>query len=211
MEAVFSHSEIADDFFTLLYSWHEEGTYGDSNSKIWGKLRLVLVRSTELYVPLDVNRSLAAASASPLQMGLTIELQRFTPQQVDDLARRHGLHLSSQQLEQLNQLVGGHPYLVRLALYHLAQQTITIEEMFSTATTDASIYQHHLDQLLGHLQQHPVLAVAFADVLKAPTPIKLELKLASQLHTLGLVDIEDNAVTASCQLDRQYFKFAIDL
>jgi len=199
MDAIFSHREIADDFFALLYSWYEEGTYGDSNSTIWEKLRLVLVSGTELYVPADVNRS-------PLQMGLTIELQRFTKAQVDELAERHGLHLSSQQLEQLNQLLAGHPYLVRLTLYHIAQDCITIEEMVSTATTDASIYQHHLHQLLGHLQQHPVLAAAFAEVLSSPTPIKLELKLASQLHTLALVDIKDNGVTASCELYRQYFQ-----
>ena len=200
LDAIFPYPEMADDFLRLLRFWQEQSTYGDKNSILWEKLRLVLVRGTGLLdVPLNFYQY-------PLLMGLTIELQPFTPEQVDELARRHELHLSSQQLEQFHQLVAGHPYLVRLALYHIIGDNISIEEAIATASSNASIYRHHLHQLLGYLQQHPVLAAAFADVLHSPTPIKLELKLASQLHTLGLVDIKDNGVTASCELYRQYFQ-----
>ncbi len=43
--------------------------------------------------------------------------------------------------------MGGHPYLVRIALYHLAQEQITLEELLQQAPTQGGIYgnilRHH--------------------------------------------------------------------
>ncbi|MGB3495775.1 MAG: AAA-like domain-containing protein [Elainellaceae cyanobacterium] len=71
VDAVFQHPTIADDFFGLLRAWYEEASYGSDDSKLWEQLRLVVVHSTEVYLPLDVNQS-------PFNVGLPIELPTFT-------------------------------------------------------------------------------------------------------------------------------------
>ncbi|NEP12180.1 MAG: TIR domain-containing protein [Symploca sp. SIO2C1] len=199
VDRVFQYPTISDDFFGLLRAWYEEAGYGDLNSDLWNKLRLVVVHSTEVYIPLNVNQS-------PFNVGLPIELSEFTSEQVWNLAQQHGLHWHSSQVEQLMRMVGGHPYLVRVALYHLAQQQLSLEKLLATAPTEAGIYGDHLRRHLWTLQQHPELAAAFAKVLIAKEPVELESVLTFKLHSMGLVQLRGNKVMPSFELYRQYFR-----
>jgi hypothetical protein len=198
VDEVFLHPEIADDFFTLLRSWYEEAAYGDSGNPLWQNLRLVIVHSTEVYIPLDVNKS-------PFNVGLAIELQAFSSVQVLDLAKRYGMSLSESELSNLMQLVAGHPYLVQQALYYLARQELTLDQLVQTAATDAGIYRHHLHQHLQSLQEHSELAAAYDQVIKASEPVELEQLLAFKLYSMGLVTLKGNQVVPSCALYRRYF------
>jgi DNA-directed RNA polymerase specialized sigma24 family protein len=198
VDEVFLHPEIADDFFTLLRSWYEEAAYGDSGNPLWQNLRLIIVHSTEVYIPLDINKS-------PFNVGLAIELHAFNSEQVFDLAQRYRLNLSETELSQLMQLVAGHPYLVQQALYHLAQQDLTQGQLVQTAATDAGIYYNHLHRHLRSLQEHPQLAAAYDQVIKASKPVDLEQLLAFKLHSMGLVALRGNQVVPSCELYRRYF------
>ncbi|NER50635.1 MAG: TIR domain-containing protein [Symploca sp. SIO1A3] len=199
VDRVFQYHTISDDFFGLLRAWYEEAGYGDLNSDLWNKLRLVVVHSTEVYIPLNVNQS-------PFNVGLPIELSEFSSEQVWNLAQQHGLHWHSSQVEQLMRMVGGHPYLVRVALYHLAQQQLSLEKLLATAPTEAGIYGDHLRRHLWTLQQHPELAAAFAKVLIAKEPVELESVLTFKLHSMGLVQLRGNKVMPSFELYRQYFR-----
>ncbi|MEM8778447.1 MAG: AAA-like domain-containing protein [Cyanobacteria bacterium P01_G01_bin.49] len=198
VDEVFLHPEIADDFFTLLRSWYEEAAYGESGNPLWQNLRLIIVHSTEVYIPLDINKS-------PFNVGLAVELQPFTFEQVGNLAQSYGLTLSDNQIGELMNLIAGHPYLVQQAFYYLATQTLTLEELIKTGATDASIYHHHLHRLLENLQEHSVLFTAYQQVLEASTPIELEQLAAFKLHSMGLVNLEGNQVISSCELYQQYF------
>jgi hypothetical protein len=228
VDRVFQHPKIADDFFGLLRAWYEEAGYGDSDSELWAKLRLVVVHSTEVYIPLNVNQS-------PFNVGLPIELSEFSAEQVADLARRHGLNWQmnavERLVEKLMKIVGGHPYLVRVALYHIARQIAdkdslrdsfaargisdsvpepqdldrSLDELLELAPTEAGIYGDHLRRHLWHLQEHPELGAAFSMVLAANEPVELESLLAFKLHSLGLVQLRGNEVTARFELYRQYF------
>ena len=126
VDRVFAHPEIASDFFGLLRAWYEKGKYGDRSSNIWQKLRLVVVHSTEVYIPLHINQS-------PFNLGLSVELPDFTSAQVQDLALRHGLNLPIRDVEKLIHFVGGNPHLIRLALYHIWAQDISQEQMWQIA------------------------------------------------------------------------------
>lgn len=198
VDQVFLHPEIADDFFTLLRSWYEEAAYGESGNPLWRNLRLVIVHSTEVYIPLDINKS-------PFNVGLAIDLQEFNPAQAQELAQRYGLRLSESELAQLMALIGGHPYLMQQAFYHLARQDLTLTELLETAATDAGIYHNHLHRHLRHLQEHPALAVAFDQVLQTSEPVELEQLLTFKLHSLGLVTLQANRVIPSCELYQRYF------
>ncbi|HEY9851793.1 MAG TPA: AAA-like domain-containing protein [Leptolyngbyaceae cyanobacterium] len=198
VDRVFQYPNIADDFFGLLRAWYEEAGYSDSDSFLWEKLRLIVVHSTEVYIPLNVNQS-------PFNVGLPIELSEFSQQQVYDLAQRHGLDWQTNYIEKLMSIIGGHPYLIRVAFYHAALQKITLEELLEIAPTEAGIYGDHLRRHLWNLQEHPELAAAFAKVVTAKEPVELESVLAFKLHSLGLVQLRGNEVTPRFELYRQYF------
>lgn len=195
VDRVFQYPELAADFFGLLRAWHEEA----KNREIWRKLRLVVVHSTEVYIPMDINQS-------PFNVGLPIDLPEFKSEQAQDLAQRHGLAWGATEVEQLMAMVGGHPYLVRLGLYHIARQETTLSELLSTAPTDAGLYSDHLRRHLWNLSQHPELAAAFKKVVATDSPVQLGSMQGFKLHSMGLVHLQGNEVTPRCDLYRQYFR-----
>ena len=193
IDQLFQYPELAGDFFVLLRSWYEE----TKDISVWQKLRVVMAHSVEVYIPLPTNRS-------PFNVGLAIELPTFNQEQVQDLAQRHQLPLTTPELEQLMKLTGGFPYLIRLALYQSSRLNIPIKTLLSDAKSERNIYQQHLHYQLGNFQQHPKLADAFGQVLIAP--IQLEMEVAFKLKSLGLVNLVDRQVTVSCELYREFFR-----
>ena len=191
---IIEHPQIAKEFFSLLRFWHER-TKADAN---WQKLRLIMVHSTEIYIPLDINQS-------PLNVGLRIELEPFEEEQVQELMLRHQLNLSADDLDKLMNLVAGHPYLTRLAFYYLKCQELTFEELLETAATDAGIYRDVLQRNLHLLHKDNELVSAFKKVLDIDEPIALEQIQGFKLHSMGLINYHGNQVSVSCDLYRQYF------
>ncbi len=198
VDRVFQYPAIASDFFGLLRVWYEKAKYGDGGSAVWQKLRLVVVHSTEVYIPLNTHQS-------PFNVGLSIELPEFSCEQVQDLARQHGLDWSKGQVEQLMALVGGHPHLVRVALYHISSKDITLERLLQTPTS-AGIYSDHLQRQLWNLQKYPELMSAFARVVTASAPVELDLVQAFKLQSMGLVHWQGDRATPSYELYHRYFR-----
>ena len=192
---VFDYPEIAEEFFSLLRSWYEQAT----TIKIWQKLRLVLTYSTEVYIQLQLNQS-------PFNVGLPLKLPPFTPEQVMALAHRHGLEWTSTQNKQLMGMVGGHPYLVQLAFYYMCHRELMLKQLLLEAATESGIYSDQLRRLLAVLLAEPALENAFKQVISAENPLKLVSLLAYKLDSLGLVNINGDFVTLSCELYRLYFK-----
>jgi serine/threonine-protein kinase len=183
VDRLFPYNEVAKEFLALLRHWNEKAKVNE----IWAKLRMVLVHSTESYVVMNTN-------CSPFNVGLAVELTEFTEAQVLDLAQRHGLSWGSKEVGQLMNMVGGHPYLVRLALYHVAQGDFSLTELLAEAPTDGGIYGEHLRRHLWNLQQHPELAEAFQQVVETNQPVRLKPMLAFKLNGMGLVILEGNDV-----------------
>jgi hypothetical protein len=138
-------------------------------------------------------------------VGLPIELPEFTAEQVRDLARRHGLNWDLAQVTQLMDMVGGHPYLVRVALYQIARRETTLEELLQVAPTEAGPYGDHLRRHLWNLEQRSEMAAAAKRVISAHGRVRLEPVQAFQLHSMGLVDLQGNEVIPRCNLYRLYF------
>jgi len=67
VDMVFPQRLVADDVFGLMRSWYEAARYGDASSERWEKLRLVIVHSTEVYVPLNINVCTAEYQSVALQ------------------------------------------------------------------------------------------------------------------------------------------------
>lgn len=199
VDRVFEYPEIASDFFGLLRAWHEEA----KNRDLWRNLRLIVVHGTEVYIPLDINQS-------PFNVGLAIDLPEFTTQQVCELSRLHGLDLSTDQLSELQSLIGGHPYLVRLTLYHLARKDITWTDLLRDAATETGLFRDHLRGQWWHLHQRQELVPAFAEVVKTPETMSLDATIGFKLHSLGLVTLNGNLAQVRCDLYRRYFRERFD-
>lgn len=193
VDLLFDYPELADEFFGLLRTWHEQA----KNRHIWKQLRLLVAHSTEVYIPLNVNKS-------PFNVGLPIELKPFTAEQVEDLAGRYGLDWSQKKTEQLMSLVNGQPYLVQLGLYALWQDNISLADLLLKATT-SGIFADHLRRQWWTLEQDPVLTLAFARVVQASAPVELQLLQAFKLESMGLVRLQGNLAAPSCALYAQYF------
>ena len=193
---IFHYPEIASEFLPLLRRWHEEA----NAQPIWKRLRLVIAHSTEVYISLKVDQS-------PFNVGVPIQLAEFNQQQVQKLAQLHELvWMNSEAVEKLMMMIGGHPYLVRVALYNFARQLVTLEQFLQESPTHAGLYSKHLRGHLRHLHQHPDLADALKQVVSADSPIHLEWLRVYQLESMGLVKLDKNKVKPRCELYRQYFR-----
>ena len=192
---LFDYPEVAQEFFGMLRTWHEYAQHPG----VWRKLRLILVESTESYVPLDINKS-------PFDTGVEVALTPFNHEQVSALAKRYGLHLDNSRVKQLIDLLGGHPYLTQLALHHIAKKSMDWERLFETASTDEGLFHHHLHRHLGNLQRSPDLVAALKQVIDETEPVRIGQKEGFKLHSMGLVALEKNNVRMGCGLYRQYFR-----
>ena len=196
---LFEYPEIAQEFLPLLRFWHEEA----NNTNIWRNLRIIVVHSTEIYIPLDINQS-------PFNIGLSIVLPEFNLEQVKELALRHQLHLESAELEQtigsLMAMVGGFPYLIRLALYTLSTQNITVEQLLAEAPTPSGIYRTHLQGYFNILSKYPDLMNAYGEIVMAEEPLQVSSIISYQLTSMGLIKLIENRAVPSCQLYRLYFR-----
>ncbi|NEP05538.1 MULTISPECIES: AAA-like domain-containing protein [Okeania] len=195
IDRVFQYPDIAEDFLGLLRAWHEES----KRRVIWKKLRLLVVHSTEVYIPMNINQS-------PFNVGLPIDLPEFNPQQVRDLASRHNLNWSESEVDKLMTIVGGHPYLVRVALYHISKQDLTLEDLPENVTAETGIYSDHLRRHLWNLEEYPELAEAMKNAISENYNGQLTGMLGFKLDSLGLVKWQSNKCYPRCELYRQYFQ-----
>ncbi|HBB34872.1 MAG TPA: DNA-binding protein [Cyanobacteria bacterium UBA8803] len=200
VDIVFEYREIAIDFCRLLRNWHDQANRGDRYSDIWQKLRLVIVHATEVYGGLDINSSPLAG------VGVVVDLPEFNSEQVKDLAKRCELTCNNSHIEKLMSLVGGHPYLVQLAIERMKLQGVTLDRILETAHTEAGIYSNHLREHLGNLEKYPELGKAFREVVVMDNPVELNPVQAFKLHSMGLVNLAGNQVTPRCKLYRNYFR-----
>jgi hypothetical protein len=194
VDQVFQHLEIAQEFLALLRVWHENG----KNQPDWKKLRLVIAHSKEVYIPLNINQS-------PFNVGLPIELPELTFEQISELVKRHGLNWSENEVNSLMEMVDGHPYLVRKALYEMTRHQLSFAEFIETAPTQSGIYNDHLRRHLLNLQDNEKLAEAMKEVVSTNQPIRLEESQAFQLRSMGLIKRVGNDVVPLCNLYRLYF------
>ncbi|MEA5531244.1 AAA-like domain-containing protein [Dolichospermum sp. UHCC 0684] len=194
VDRIFQYSEIADEFFTMLRSWHEKG----KNNETWQKLRLVISHSQEVYISLDVNKS-------PFNVGLPIDLNKFSLAQVQDLVKRHGLQWSDTEVNQLMGMIDGHPYLVRTALYHIATNDLTLKQFLEIAPTEEGLYEDHLYRHLLILEENKQLKSAMLKLVNSDDAVTLEPIYAFKLKSMGLAESKGNKVIPLCNLYRLYF------
>ncbi|NEZ57839.1 TIR domain-containing protein [Leptolyngbyaceae cyanobacterium CCMR0082] len=183
-----------NDFFSMLRSWHNQR----ATKKIWKQLDLTCVTSTEPYLLID------DLNQSPFNVGENLRLQSFTLQQVNSLNQKHGAPLNISEIKLLMQLVNGHPYLIRKALYLIASSRLSTHEFFARVYDENGPFSDHLKSHLFQLYNNQILAKGFLKILKQQSCD--DEVLYSYLYGAGLVQRKNQKVFAKCPLYQNYFE-----
>ncbi|MEM7066700.1 MAG: AAA-like domain-containing protein [Cyanobacteria bacterium P01_B01_bin.77] len=193
VERIFD-TPFRNDFFSMLRSWHNQR----ATKKIWKQLDLTFVTSTEPY------QLIADLNQSPFNVGENLRLQDFDAQQVHHLNQLHSLPLTAVEEQRLMKLVNGHPYLVRKALYLVASDRMTAQELFTKARDENGPFGDHLKYHLFRMYDNKSLVKAFLKILKEQ--VCEDEVTYFRLHGAGLVGRDGQSVFPRCQLYADYFR-----
>ncbi|WP_353258351.1 AAA-like domain-containing protein [Prochlorothrix hollandica] len=184
-------------FFGMLRSWHNRRAHDQPMKRV----DLVLISSTE---PHQLIENL---NQSPFNVGEKIKMEDFTPGQVADLNQRHGSPFDAAHLEQLATLLGGHPFLVRQALYWVASGRQTAAELLAMATREQGAFGEHLRHLRLRLDRRPELQLAEGmKLIVNGSGHRVPKAVAVRLEAAGLVRAETKTAEPRCELYRLYFR-----
>ena len=147
---VLQRSEFQDDVFSLLRAWAE------NHHEPWTRLRLVLaVSTTPGLLVRDTSRS-------PFNLTVPISIGELDAEQVTELARRHRLPWDEQDVGRLMALCGGHPYLVRFAMYHAALHGASLEKLLDDSRGPAWELAGEVERIRRWVEREGLLAAARA-------------------------------------------------
>ncbi len=184
-----------DNFFATVRGWHNLR----STNPQFKKLALVIGHSATptLWIQ-DVNQS-------PFNVGHPIRLERFSAAEVVQLAENQNRPLNAAETALLLDLLGGHPYLTRLALYMLVCNDWTVAHLVSIADHETDPFGDHLLGLSWMLQQSPELR----DSLRQVTGKKgcNDERHFQRLSAAGLVCGQTRVqARVACKLYERYFR-----
>lgn len=155
VESLFE-ADFRSDFFGMLRSWHNSRAF----DPIWKQLDIVLVTSTEPY------QLIKNLNQSPFNVGQVITLDDFTTAEAHELNERHNHPLAPVNANRLNNLLSGHPYLTRRALYLLASGRSSTDELFTQAAAERGPFGDHLRYHLFRMNSQPELVSGLLQVLQ---------------------------------------------
>jgi serine/threonine protein kinase len=185
-------TNFSDDFFGMLRAWNNRQT------PAWKRLDLVLVTSTDPYL------FISNFHQSPFNVGEVFRLQDFTAAQVAELNRRHDSPLRPDEVDQLVALVGGHPYLVRKALYETANRHTPFAALLANAIDELGPFGDHLRRFAFGLYGQEDLQEALRQVLRYKKC--RDERIFHRLQGAGLIRQEGKAVVFRCQLYADFFR-----
>lgn len=141
---------------------------------------------------------------SPFNVGEKFFLADFTKQEIEDLNFKHGSPIATAEMDRVLSLFGGHPFLVRQALYVLVSGGITLADLEAEAANDDGPFGSHLQYYLLRMSEHADLKQALKSVLL--TGACPDDKLFYRLRSIGLVRGHDRLHAAlRCGLYAAYF------
>jgi hypothetical protein len=182
----------------MLRAWHSSR----ATTPIWKRLDLALVTSTEPYQLIE------NPNMSPFNVGEVIEPADFTAEQVHELNDRHRLPLNPEEERQLMTLLHGHPFLVRRALYLVANRDTSAADLFANATEDRGPFGDHLRHHLFRIYDKPELRAGLLEVIRDKRC--RDERVFYRLQGAGLVRREEGKEVPRCQLYADYFREHLD-
>jgi AAA domain-containing protein/TIR domain-containing protein len=182
------------DFFALLRSWHNNRAVDPQ----WNKLNIAMVIATEPYL------LISNPSQSPFNVGIKLNLEDFSRDQVRELNHRHGDPVQEKNLEPFFELLNGHPYLTRKALYLLISENLTWENLYQHAADDQGPFADNLRRQLWFIQEDDVLQSVLRQVLYQNKSD--DDKTLWRLLRAGLIKGTGDRYQCRCGLYEKYFR-----
>jgi hypothetical protein len=199
VDKAFGFPESREELFSMIRSWHERRQRAGAKSP-WKKLRLVIAHAT------DPTLWISDIKQSPFNVGLRMTLQDFDEQQIADLNQKHGRPLPGpEEVKRLMNLVGGHPHLVRIALYILVTEKWDLSKLEDSASDPEGPFSHHLNYYHHVLSGSPELMQELRQVLDKGTCSDHER--FQRLWVAGLILGKNRtSVSMRCRLYHDFFK-----
>jgi len=167
------------NFFGMLRTWHNNRVYDES----FAKMTLLISSSTDSYLLIDNPHQ------SPFNVATRVPLEDFSVDEVRELNERHDSPLTQSQVDDLMDLVNGHPFLTRVALYQLALEKIDMPTLLAQAVEDNGPFGDHLRHYLRRIVQQPELKQALVRICQQNTweekPAYIRLKEAGLIQKYG--------------------------
>jgi len=188
-------SQVKSEFFSSVRAFYNRGAFDPS----WKKVRWLLGTSSEPSFFIE------DLTQSPFNLEPRVELSAFTPKEVAEFARRHGLRVADDTINNIMTYVGGRPYLVHSLLYHLVRKPESRDQLFDAQTAGGGVFRDHLHRYLMQFQQEEELAGAMKSVISGQGC--KDVRMASRLEAAGLVCRDENQkVVPLCGLYAEFFR-----
>jgi hypothetical protein len=186
------------EVFGLFRSWHN--ARATEPTQPWRRLTLVIAYATEAHLLID------NLDQSPFNVGTSLVLEDFTPEQMAELNRRYDSPLRTEaELKMYCELVGGHPFLANRGLYEMVQKGMDVAAFKMHAERDDGIFNDHLRRLLILLSKDAGLCDVVRGVLCGHHNASTESFL--RLRSAGVFAGESiDEMRMRCQLYASYLK-----
>lgn len=185
-----------DEFFATVRGWHNLRA---TNRHFKNLCTIISHATTPALWIRDLNQS-------PFNVGQKINLHGFDEAQVAELNVRYGRPLGgTAEIGELVDLLDGHAYLTRLALYNVAAQRYSLTELVASADDKGGPFAGHLSGIRSMLSADPELYEAFRSIL-------LGRGCDDEMHyerlwAVGLIKGRAREEAAiSCRLYESYFR-----
>ncbi len=152
------------EVFGLFRSWHNQRALDPAGP--WGRFTLAMAYATEAHLFItDLNQS-------PFNVGTRLTLEDFSLAQVEELNQRYRSPLRSpQETRRFQDLVGGHPDLVRRGLRAMVAKQMPLDVLDAEADHENGLFADHLRRMLHPIYRDQTLVEAVACLLRdAPLP-----------------------------------------
>lgn len=158
-----------DDCFGMLRAWAQD--------KRLGKLRLILAISTTPTMLID------RPTQSPFNLTPPIVLGDLSREQVRELADKYGLHWRDADFDELHEIIGGHPYLVRHVMHRAALAGgVPASSLIDEST---SLFDDFLQRYSRRLHNQPELLDGLRN-LRSESLAELDPDVSHRLESAGL-------------------------
>jgi hypothetical protein len=154
---------FSNDFFGVVRSWHNARARDPKGP--WSRFTVVIAYATEarLFIR-DLNQS-------PFNVGRHIGLQNFRIDQAADLNERYGKPIERRSdLEALQFLISGQPFLTRRSLELLATKKMSFSTLMDVADRDDGPFADHLRRILISVSHNPAVLSVVRSSLSMKTP-----------------------------------------
>lgn len=152
------HYKYANDVFGLFRSWHNRRALEAGGP--WCRFTLALAYATEPHLFIrDLNQS-------PFNVGTRLTLNDFSHLEAAELNGRYDSVLSVSDLERYCKALGGHPYLLNIALHAKRYDGLDLAELEARAERNEGPFDEHLNRMLNLLKQDSGLTEAVRGLLQ---------------------------------------------